>query len=132
MIFIFMPCIYPKIYILLKSTKYFMIKAFKFRLYPTINQSNQLNQYIGICRFVYNWALNQKVKTYEQIGKSIFRFDLNKRIPNLKKQNQWLRDVNSQSLQGMTNLVESAFNRFLEKRIVFLNLNQRRFQLSHF
>ena len=93
-----------------------MIKAFKFRLYPTINQSNQLNQYIGICRFVYNWALNQKVKTYEQIGKSIFRFDLKKRIPNLKKQNQWLRDVNSQSLQGMTNLVESAFNRFFREK----------------
>ena len=48
-----------------------MIKAFKFRLYPTIDQSKQLNQHIGSCRFVYNWALDQKVKTNEQIGKSI-------------------------------------------------------------
>jgi putative transposase len=67
---------------LLNNLKYCMIKAFKFRLYPTIDQSKQLNQHIGSCRFVYNWALDQKVKTYEQIGKSISRFDLNKLIPN--------------------------------------------------
>jgi len=41
-----------------------MMKAFKFRLYPTNDQSNQLSQHIGSCRFVYNWALDQKVKTY--------------------------------------------------------------------
>ena len=33
-----------------------MMKAFNFRLYPTIDQSNQLNQHIGSCRFVYNWV----------------------------------------------------------------------------
>ena len=51
---------------MLKNIKCFMKKAFKFRLYPTIDQSNQLDQHIGSCRFVYNWALDQKVKTYEQ------------------------------------------------------------------
>lgn len=54
-----------------------MMKAFKFRLYPTTAQAGQLNQHIGSCRFVYNWALDQKTKTYEQTGKSISRFDLN-------------------------------------------------------
>jgi putative transposase len=127
-----MPCIYPKIYILLKSTKYFMMKAFKFRLYPTINQSSQLNQHIGICRFVYNWALNQKVKTYEQIGKSISRFDLNKLIPNLKQQNPWLRGVNSQSFQGMANLVESAFNRFFREKIRFLKFESKKIPIKSF
>ena len=61
-----------------------MKTAFKFRLYLTIDQSNKLNQHIGSCRFVYNWVLDQKVKTYEQLGKSIYRFDLNNLIPNLK------------------------------------------------
>ena len=64
-----------------------MMKIFSFRLYPTIDQSNQLNQLIGSCRFVYNWTLDQKVIKYEQIRKSISRFDLNKLIPILKKQN---------------------------------------------
>ena len=64
-----------------------MMKLFKFRLYQTINQSSQLNQHIVSCRLVYNWALDQNVKTYEQIGKAISRFNLNKLIPKLKNQN---------------------------------------------
>ena len=67
--------------------KYFMIKVFQFRPYPTIDQSNQLNQHIDSCRFIYNCMLDQKVKTYEQMLELIYRFDLNKLIPNLKKQN---------------------------------------------
>mgnify|MGYP001023296886 CR=1 FL=1 len=93
-----------------------MLKAFKFRLYPTTTQAAQLNQHIGSCRFVYNWALDQKIKTYEQTGKSISRFDLNKMMPSLKASNEWLGEVNSQSLQGMTKRVESAFTRFFREK----------------
>jgi putative transposase len=109
-----------------------MKKAFKFRLYPTIDQSNQLSQHIGSCRFVYNWALDQKVKTYEQIGKSISRFDLNKLIPNLKKQNPWLEEVNSQSLQGMTKQVESAFTRFFREKNVFPKFKSKKNPIQSF
>ncbi|WP_292389357.1 IS200/IS605 family element RNA-guided endonuclease TnpB [Methanosarcina sp. UBA5] len=93
-----------------------MMKAYRFRLYPTVEQSKQLDQHIGSCRFVYNWALNKKIKTYEQTKKSISRFDLNKLMPSLKTENPWLADVNSQSLQGMTKQVESAFTRFFREK----------------
>ena len=109
-----------------------MKKAFKFRLYPTIDQSNQLDQHIGSCRFVYNWALDHKVKTYEQIGKSISRFDLNKLIPNLKKQNPWLEEVNSQSLQGMTKQVESAFTRFFREKNGFPKFKSKKNPIQSF
>jgi putative transposase len=58
------------------------MKAYRFRLYPTVEQSVQLDQHIGSCRFVYNWALDKKIKTYEQNKKSISRFDLNKLMPS--------------------------------------------------
>jgi putative transposase len=93
-----------------------MMKAYRFRLYPTVEQSNKLDQHIGSCRFVYNWALEKKIKTYEQTKKSISRFDLNKLMPALKTENPWLADVNSQSLQGMTKQVESAFTRFFREK----------------
>jgi len=92
------------------------MKAYCFRLYPTVEQSRQLDQHIGSCRFVYNWALGKKIKTYEQTKKSISRFDLNKLMPSLKTENPWLADVNSQSLQGMTKQVESAFTRFFREK----------------
>ena len=109
-----------------------MMKAFKFRLYPTTSQAVQLNQHIGSCRFVYNWALDQKIKTYEQTGKSISRFDLNKLIPVLKTSNEWLGEVNSQSLQGMTKQVESAFTRFFREKNGFPKFKSKKNPVQSF
>ncbi|WP_321416575.1 IS200/IS605 family element RNA-guided endonuclease TnpB [uncultured Methanomethylovorans sp.] len=109
-----------------------MLKAFKFRLYPTYIQAVQLNQHIGSCRFVYNWALDQKIKTYEQTGKSVSRFDLNKMIPVLKASNEWLGEVNSQSLQGMTKQVESAFTRFFREKKGFPKFKSKKNPIQSF
>lgn len=109
-----------------------MLKAFKFRLYPTTTQAIQLNQHIGSCRFVYNWALDQKIKTYEQTGKSVSRFDLNKMIPALKASNEWLGEVNSQSLQGMTKQVESAFTRFFREKNGFPRFKSKKNPIQSF
>lgn len=118
---------------LLKSIIPCVVKAFKFRLYPTTAQAVQLNQHIGSCRFVYNWALDQKIKTYEQTGKSISRFDLNKLIPTLKASNEWLGEVNSQSLQGgMTKQVESAFTRFFRGKTGFPKFKSKKNPIQSF
>jgi putative transposase len=42
-----------------------MLKAYKYRLYPTESQKEIFLKHIGACRFTYNWALEQKVKAYE-------------------------------------------------------------------
>jgi putative transposase len=36
-----------------------MIKAYKYRICPTEEQRNKINQTIGACRFVYNWGLHK-------------------------------------------------------------------------
>jgi len=67
-------------------------------------------------------------------GFSLFSniFVLNKLIPILKKQSPRLGKVASQSLQGMTKQVESAFTKFFREKMFFLNSNQRKIQFSHF
>ena len=35
-----------------------MYKAYKYRLYPTIEQKEILAQHFGNCRWFYNYALN--------------------------------------------------------------------------
>jgi putative transposase len=49
-----------------------MLKADKYRIYPTKYQKEFLKVHFGACRFVYNWALEQKIKTYQQ-SKSLFQ-----------------------------------------------------------
>ena len=93
-----------------------MLKAYKYRLKPTKKQETLINQHIGSCRFVYNWALEQKIKTYEKTGKSINHLGLDSLLPSLKIEKPFLKETNSQSLQGMTKHVDSAFVRFFREK----------------
>ena len=72
-----------------------MFKAYKFRVYPTNEQESKFIQHFGAVRFVYNWALEQKIKVYEIENKSLSRFDLNKMLPDLKRENEWLKETNA-------------------------------------
>jgi len=109
-----------------------MLKAYKFRLNPTKDQKVMIEKHIGSCRFVYNWALAEKIKTYEQTGKSISQFDLNKKITALKEEKIWLTEVNSQSLQGMTRNLESAFTKFFREKTGFPNFKSKKNPIQSF
>ena len=77
--------------------------AQKIRLYPTIEQQQQLAKAMGCCWFWWNYALNICNQTYKQTGKGISRTGLNSLLPKLKKEDEWLKtDVYSQSLQQTT------------------------------
>lgn len=39
-----------------------MLKAYKYRIYPSKEQKKIITIYFGACRFVYNWALESKIK----------------------------------------------------------------------
>lgn len=41
-----------------------MLRAYKYRIYPTDEQKVLLAKTFGCCRFVYNWALNLKITAY--------------------------------------------------------------------
>ena len=39
-------------------------KAYKFRIYPTLEQQNQINKTLGCTRLIYNYYLNKKQTLY--------------------------------------------------------------------
>ena len=43
-----------------------MLRSIKYELNPTNGQKQMLNQAFGNCRFVYNWALDKKIKAYQE------------------------------------------------------------------
>ena len=109
-----------------------MLKAYKYKLEPTTEQKVLIEKHIGSCRYIYNWALSLKVKSYEETGKSLSQFDINKRITSLKVENKWLGEVNSQSLQGMTRNLESAFTRFFREKKGFPNYKSKKNPVQSF
>jgi putative transposase len=92
-----------------------MLKAYFYRLYPTQSQEELLVKHFGCVRFVYNWALETKNKAYVTEKKSISCQKLVTRLPQLKKENEWLSEVNSQALQMAIRNLDNAFTNFFRR-----------------
>jgi len=92
-------------------------RAFRFRLYPTQEQADYFERVVGSCRFVYNKLLEKSLEQYKTTGKFILGLNLTYLIPELKKEYEWLKDVDSMSLQQSSRHLAKAFsNRFDKKR----------------
>lgn len=92
-----------------------MLKAYHYRLYPTQTQEVLLNKHFGCVRFVYNWALETKNKAYVEQKKSLSCMELITRLPELKKENEWLGEINSQALQMSIRNLDNAFTNFFRR-----------------
>lgn len=91
-------------------------KGFKYRIYPNKEQEIFLNKSFGCIRFVYNWGLSIKNQEYAQTKKSSNYYELNKKLPELKRDNAWLTEINSQSVQSALRNLDNAFTRFFKKQ----------------
>lgn len=95
-----------------------MLKSYEYRLYPNKEQTIMLAKHFGCNRFIYNWALAKRIEEYEKTGKTISKFELNKMITQLKKdeKTQWLNEVNAQSLQQSIQNMETAYINFFRNK----------------
>ena len=93
-------------------------KAFKYRIYPNKEQEELMLKHMGCSRWVYNYALNKKITSYQETGKGLNRFDIQKDLPQLKKNEDtsWLKEVNSQTLQASLENLDKAFTRFFKEK----------------
>ena len=93
-----------------------MQKAYRFRLYPTDEQTQMMTRIIGCCRFTYNRLLEYCSKSYKRRGESHTSFDLNNFICHtLKKAYPWLSDAPAQTLQCVSADLSAAFKSFFRK-----------------
>ena len=69
-------------------------KAYKFRMYPNVNQQEIINKTIGCSRFVYNQMLARKKE-----NSKLSAYDLIKEIPALAKEYPFLSEVDSCALR---------------------------------
>lgn len=98
-----------------------MIKGYKYRLNPTPEQITQMEKTFGCCRYVYNWALDLKIKTYQGEKRSMSAVDLCKQLTLLKKDENhlWLNEVSNECLQQSIRCMDSAFTKFFREHTGF-------------
>ena len=90
-----------------------MLRAYKYRIYPTDEQKVLFAKTFGCCRFVYNWALNMKITAYKERKETLGNVYLtNLMKKELKREHEWLTEVNSQSLQSALRNLDTAYTNF--------------------
>lgn len=103
-----------------------MLKGYKYKIYPTKTQKELINKHIGACRFVYNLALETKNYAYASHKKNLSCFDLNNQLPDLKKECEWLKEIDSQALQQSITNLDKAFTQFFKGYSKFPNFKSKK------
>ena len=93
-----------------------MLKAYKYRIYPNMEQRVQIAKIFGCCRFVYNRTLAYRKEMYEKEKKSVSKTDCNNYCNReLKKENEWLKEVDKFALTNAIYNMDSAYQKFFKE-----------------
>lgn len=104
-----------------------MLKACKYRIYPNKRQEIQIQKTFGCCRFVYNQCLSLKISKYKDENISMSKFDLNNYCNReLKKQYEWLREVDKWSLTNSIYNMDLAYQKFFKEHAGYPKFKSKR------
>jgi putative transposase len=103
-------------------------KTYKFRLYPNEEQEILLSKHFGCSRFVYNYFLNERKEQYQKDKKSDNYYKQAKTLTELKKKEEfeWLKEVNSQTIQFALRSLDTAYVNFFRGTAQFPKFKSRK------
>jgi putative transposase len=92
-----------------------MIKSYKVEIKPTFKQLTLFNKACGTARFIYNWALDKRIKYYQETKKSLSYYKQNLELTKLKQENEWMYDVGKFVHQNALLNLQTAFINFFRE-----------------
>src|SRR5258708_16992070 len=92
-----------------------MMKAFKYRLYPTRKQRDALQFTLDRKRELYNAALQERREAYRMSRVSISYNDQSAQLPAIKEIRPEYNEIYSQILQDTLKRVDKAFKAFFKR-----------------
>ncbi len=93
-----------------------MLRAYKYRIYPTAEQMLLMEKHFGCTRMIYNKALSAKQIAYSEFKLNLNNGDLSKWLTSMKNDQEkaWLKEINSQSLQAALTNLDTAYKNFFK------------------
>jgi len=101
-----------------------MLKAYKYRIYPTIEQEILMAKHFGCVRLMYNIGLQYRQYAW-QSGVSVGYNKCSEELKLLKKEYPFLAEVNSQSLQKALKDLDNAYSKFFKKEAGYPNFKSK-------
>lgn len=101
------------------------LRSYKVELDPNDRQRTGMLRHAGAARFIYNWGLAELRREYrerktgtapgEKVRGALTPRDIQARLPALKEQLPWLREVTAQTLQSALWYLDAAFKSFFRR-----------------
>ena len=108
-----------------------MFKSYKYRIYPSKQQEQLIQNTFGCCRFVYNQILAYKRNKYENEKIKLSRIDCNNwKNQVLKKEYSWLNEVDKFALDNAIINMDNAYQKFFKEHKGFPKFKSKKFFTS--
>ena len=95
-----------------------MLKAYKYRIYPTEEQKVYLNKTFGCARFIYNQMLGDRIKSYQENKDKDIKAIKYPTPARYKKKYEWLKEVDSLALANAQMNLDKAYKNFFRDKSV--------------
>ena len=89
-------------------------KAYKLRIYPTNLQRELIEKTFGCTRYIYNNFLAERKNKYEESKTKVHVYEQLKELTDLKREKEWLREIDSCALQACVYNLDDAFQKFFK------------------
>lgn len=97
-----------------------MLKGYKYRIYPNKQQEEQIQKTFGCCRFVYNQTLSYRKDKYDKGKGSMNKTSCNNYVNQvLKKEYEWLKEVDKFALTNSVYHIDNAYQKFFKEHTGF-------------
>lgn len=95
-----------------------MLKAYKYRIYPNLEQREYLVKTFGCTRFIYNQMLADRIKSYEENKDLDIKAIKYLKPAQYKKEYEWLKEVDSLALANAQMNLDKAYKNFFRDKSV--------------
>ena len=89
-------------------------KAYKLRIYLTDLQRELIEKTFGCTRYIYNNFLAERKNKYEESKTKVHVYEQLKKLTDLKREKEWLREIDSCALQASVYNLDDAFQKFFK------------------
>ena len=94
-----------------------MEKGFKYRIYPTKAQEEQVQNMVSAKRFVWNHFLKLNMDRFENKERILTYNQMSSLLTKLKSENQWLYNCEKSILQNTLKYLSKAYRDFLKSNM---------------
>jgi putative transposase len=90
-------------------------KTFKYKLPPTSEQEQELGRVLGLCRALYNVALEQRISAWQRRHASVFRYEQEAELKDIRATFPEYAAIHSHVLQDVLARLDKTYQAFFRR-----------------